>query len=260
MQLEKAKIKQSFSQAAITYDSVARLQRQIGQDLLRIHALDALHGRVLDVGCGTGFLTGQLLPHCQNATVFALDLAPAMLAQCRQKVATQAIYLCADAEKLPLQAGTIDTLFSNVALQWCYPLDRALSELRCVLKPEGRLVFSTFGHQTLYELKAAWTQVDDFAHVNDFYTYAALQNSLEQAGFVEITVTTRRYVQTYASVLDLMHELKQIGAHNVSDARSKTLTTKAALKTLISAYPKNAAGEVAATFEVFYVLARRASY
>jgi malonyl-CoA O-methyltransferase len=256
MILEKIKIKHSFSDAAKTYDSVASLQRQIGRELLDIHTGAHLHGVALDLGCGTGFLTQVLATHCHHATLIALDLAQMMLETCREKVAEKSHYLCADAEKLPLRSQSVNAIFSNVALQWCYPIDEALSELHRVLANEGTLLFSTFGSDTLCELKAAWANVDDFVHVNDFYTLGNLQSALENAGFVDITLKCTRYLRQYANVVELMHELKHIGAHNVNQTRSKTLTSKKALKTLISTYPKNEVGGIDATFDVIYVMAR----
>ena len=256
MVLEKTKIKHSFSDAANTYDSVASLQRQIGLDLLNSQALDNLQGVVLDLGCGTGFLTQELAPHCHHASLIALDLSQMMLERCREKVGLKSHYICADAEKLPLKAQCLNAIFSNVALQWCYPIDEALSELHRVLASEGTLLFSTFGSDTLCELKAAWANVDDFVHVNDFYTFGELQSALDNAGFVGITLKRIRYLRQYANALELMHELKHIGAHNVNQTRSKTLTSKKALKTLISTYPKNEVGGIDATFDVIYVMAR----
>ncbi len=258
MALEKIKIKHSFADAVDTYDSVASLQRQIGYDLLATHALEQLHGVVLDLGCGTGFLTQQLVPYGDNITLIALDLAQTMLLRCREKVGHQSHYLCADAEHLPLQMQCVDTIFSNVALQWCYPVDDALTELHRVLTDEGTVLFSTFGSDTLRELKVAWARVDDFVHVNDFYTLERLHTALENAGFVDITCKCTQYLRQYANVLELMHELKRIGAHNVNQTRSKALTSKKTLKTLISAYPKNEVGGVDATFDVIYVMARKA--
>lgn len=258
MVLEKTKIKHSFSDAAKTYDSVASLQRQIGRELLDIHTGAHLHGVALDLGCGTGFLTQELALYCNNATLIALDLAQMMLQTCREKVAEKSHYLCADAEKLPLRSQSFNAIFSNVALQWCYPIDEALRELHRVLASEGTLLFSTFGSDTLCELKAAWANVDDFVHVNDFYTQNALQMCLDNAGFVDMTLKRTRYLRQYANVVELMHELKHIGAHNVNQTRSKALTSKKALKTLMSAYPKNEVGGVDATFDVIYVVARKA--
>jgi malonyl-CoA O-methyltransferase len=256
MVLEKIKVKHSFSDAAKTYDSVASLQRQIGRELLNIDTVAHLQGVVLDLGCGTGFLTQELAPYCDKAALVALDLAQMMLERCREKMGVKSQYICADAEKLPIRAQSVNAIFSNVALQWCYPIDEALREVHRVLASEGALLFSTFGSDTLCELKTAWANVDDFVHVNDFYTLGNLQSALENAGFVNITLKRIRYLRQYANVLELMQELKHIGAHNVNQTRSKTLTSKKALKTLMSTYPKNEVGGIDATFDVIYVMAR----
>ncbi len=258
MVLEKIKVKHSFSDASKTYDRVASLQRQIGRELLNIDTVAHLQGVVLDLGCGTGFLTQELAPYCDKAALVALDLAQMMLERCREKMGAKSQYICADAEKLPLRAQSVNAVFSNVALQWCYPIDEALSELRRVLASEGTLLFSTFGSDTLCELKTAWAKVDDCVHVNDFYTLGNLQSALENAGFVDITLRRICYLRQYANVLELMQELKHIGAHNVNNTRSKTLTSKKALKTLMSTYPKNEVGGIDATFDVIYVMARKA--
>ncbi len=61
-----------------------------------------------------------------------------------------------------------DLVFSNLAMQWCDDVGSVLSEFRRVLKPGGLLVFTTFGPDTLKELRASWQSVDDAVHVNAF--------------------------------------------------------------------------------------------
>ncbi len=255
MALDKTKIKQSFGNASQTYDSVAELQRNVGRDLLRAFLPQNLTGNVIDLGCGTGFLTQALLPHCKN--LIAVDLALPMLQMTREKLRDSINYVCADAEQLPFSTESIDTIFSNLALQWCLPIDQALKELQRVLVKGGELVFSTFSSNTLHELKTAWTNVDDFAHVNDFYTAPQLQFALENAGFVSIEIKNQSYISRYDSVLDLMRELKHIGAHNVNSQRRKNLTSKKSLQTMIANYPRTESGEIVATFDVICIVARR---
>lgn len=255
MQLDKAKIRQSFAAASVTYDGVAALQRTVGKALLGTINAESLTGTLLDLGCGTGFLTSGLLVHARP--IIALDIALPMLQLTQTKLGTPNVsYICADAEQLPLAGQIVDGVFSNLALQWCVNLEGVFTDIKRVMKPGGRLVFSTFGPQTLQELKAAWADVDDFNHVNEFYSGQQLTGFLQLAGYTEITVETTVYLSSYDSVLALMRELKHIGAHNVIAGRNKSITTKTQMRRMIAAYERHRTGDlIPATFEVMMVTA-----
>lgn len=257
MYLDKSKIKQSFAAASVTYDGVAELQRTVGKALLGAVDTESLAGTLLDLGCGTGFLTSELLGRASRLqSVIALDIALPMLQAARRKRAGMhnVAYLCADAEQLPLAEQIVDGVLSNLALQWCIDLEAVFTDIKRVLKPGGRLVFSTFGPQTLKELKTAWAEVDDFNHVNEFYSEQQLVHFLRLAGYTEIKVETNLYVSGYGSVLELMKELKHIGAHNMIGGRNKNITTKTQMQGMIAAYGRHRTGDlVFATFEVITV-------
>ena len=253
MQLDKSKIKQSFASASHTYDSVAALQRRVANELLDFTS-PLPSSVLLDLGCGTGFLTNELLGLAQS--VIALDIALPMLHVTRSKLGDKARSLCADAEQLPLVEHSVEGIFSNLALQWCINLVAVFTDIKRVLKPGGKLVFSTFGPKTLEELKAAWANVDDYEHVNDFYSEQQLSSFLKQAGYTEITIETRIHLSSYDSVLALMRELKYIGAHNVIEGRNKNITSKSQMRSMIAAYEPHRSGDlVYATFEVIMISA-----
>ncbi|MDO9104301.1 MAG: malonyl-ACP O-methyltransferase BioC [Methylovulum sp.] len=264
LSLDKTQLRLAFSAAAPSYDRFAPLQRSVAQALLTTVDVGSLSGTLLDIGCGTGFLTGELLalPACTagKVSVIALDIALTMLQTARRKLSgqTQVYYICADAEALPLAGGSIDRVFSSLALQWCSRLDECLKDIRRVLKPGGQLTFSTFGAGTLQELKAAWATVDDYSHVNDFYSEQAIAGLLQQAGFRAISISSTSYRPCYGSVWALMRELKGIGAHNVLAARNRQVTGKNAMQAMVAAY-QAACGDnaIAATFEVITVTATR---
>lgn len=257
--LDKTKVKSAFSDAAKTYDAVADLQRRVGQGLLAQITAHNLTGIVLDVGCGTGFLTRELAELEKIEQVIGLDIALPMLQATRQKVDIQKLsLLCADAEFLPLSEQTMNHIVSNLALQWCEDLSCVFADFKRVLKPGGELLFSTFGVQTLQELKAAWAKVDSYNHVNHFYNKDEIAGFLKQTGFKQIKVESKIYFSHYESVFALMHELKAIGAHNVTDGRRKSMTGKAKMRAMIAEYEvlRSDDGLIPATFEIITVTAR----
>ncbi|MFZ2450777.1 MAG: malonyl-ACP O-methyltransferase BioC [Methylovulum miyakonense] len=258
--MDKRKIKQAFSAAAASYDGAAQLQRRVGTALLQLADLANQHGTLLDIGCGTGFLTGELLALSPCQELIALDMALPMLHATRQKLSghTNVHYLCADAEALPLADQSVDGVYSNLALQWCGDLQAVFADIRRVLKPDGQLVFSTFGTETLQELKNAWATEDNYQHVNDFHDETYLIDGLQQAGFRAIHSQRQHHQPRYASVLELMRELKHLGAHNVLPRRNKGVTGKTALQRMMAAYPRNPQEPtISATFDVIMVSAKR---
>ncbi|MEI6545094.1 MAG: malonyl-ACP O-methyltransferase BioC [Methylococcales bacterium] len=259
MCLDKTRIKRSFAKASGTYDKVAELQRSAGRELLRSVDVAAFNGVLLDLGCGTGFLSSELLACSAPETLVVLDIALAMVQETKRKLINEKSvrFMCADAEYLPIVSHSFDTVLSNLVLQWCHNLEAVFKDIKRVLKLNGQFIFSTFGPQTLCELKNAWASVDDFNHVNSFYSQTQLIRFLEQAGFKEIELNTTLYTPRYESVGLLMQSLKQLGAQQVIEGGRKSITTKSALQQMMAAYEIHRVdGVIPATFEVFNVIAK----
>ena len=147
----------------------------------------------------------------------------------------------------------MDLLFSNLALQWCLDLDQTFNEFRRVLKPGGLLMFTTFGPDTLRELRSCWSQVDGYTHVNNFFDMHDVGDALVRNSFAEPVMDMELLTMTYKDVPSLMRDLKTIGAHNVTQGRSRKLTGKGRLQRVNAAYEQyRSDGVLPVSYEVVY--------
>jgi len=256
--LDKDAIRSSFDRAASSYDHYAVLQREIESRLLeRIEFQRHEPAMILDLGCGTGSASRTLAKQFPQASVIALDWAPAMLAQAGEGLAENSHgglnRLCADMHAMPLAARSTDLIFSSLALQWSYDIPAVFREFRRIMKPDAMLVFTCFGPDTLHELKQAWRAVDDLPHVNDYPDMHDIGDELLAAGFREPVMDAERLTLEYPDVMSLMRELKGIGAHNVASKRAHGLTGKTRLKTMLEAYEPFRRGDCyPASYEIIY--------
>jgi malonyl-CoA O-methyltransferase len=259
--IDRLAARRSFSAASSDYDRVAVLQAEVRSRLLeRLDIVKLTPAVVLDLGCGTGPASRALQQRYPQAQIIAMDAAFGMLQySAQQRSVLQRMFskdvsrVCADAFCLPLKTASVDVVFSNLMLQWCDPPDAVFAELRRVLKPEGVLLFSSFGPDTLRELRQAWAAVDDHTHVNRFIDMHDLGDAMLRAGLAEPVLDVERFTLTYADVMTLMRELKAIGAHNVTAGRRHGLTGRTALKQMIAAYEaQRREGSLPASYEVVY--------
>jgi malonyl-CoA O-methyltransferase len=258
--LDVQRVRDSFSQAAATYDAAAVLQAQVRDELL--HRLEVLRMEpevVVDLGAGTGQASIALKRRYPGSRVVAMDIAHGMLLQARKRQTLLRRFdrIVADAAALPLGDASVDMLFSSLMLQWCNDPDQVLRECRRVLRPGGVLHFTTLGPDTLIELRKSWRAADSsHAHVNRFIDMHDLGDALMRAGFAEPVLDVERHTLTYDDARGLMRDLKAIGAHNATAGRARGLTGKSTLNRMLAAYEGfRREGKLPATYEVIFAQA-----
>ncbi len=255
-QRDKAGIRRNFDGVAGSYDRVAVLQQEIGERLLeRLEPVRLKPALILDLGSGTGRLSARLSELYRAARIVQLDLAANMLIKSRDNngLAERQHLLCADAENLPLADNSADFAFSNLMFQWVSDLDKAFAGIYRALEPGGLLLFSTFGPDSLLELRNSWAGVDDYVHVNAFTDMHDVGDALVRAGFAEPVLETETFTLVYNDGLALMRELKLLGAGNVNAGRQRSVTGKGKLRAMLAEYRSRYGNDgLPATFEAVY--------
>ncbi|MGZ8258345.1 MAG: malonyl-ACP O-methyltransferase BioC [Methylotenera sp.] len=276
--IDKARARASFGRAADTYDAAAVLQKQVREEMLsRLDLVKISPLVILDAGSGTGAGSHALQKRFAKSQVVSLDFAYPMLQKTRKTCrksgglvqtlktllgGSRQSLLCADIESLPLADATVGLVWSNLAIQWCNDLDAALQEFYRVLQPEGLLMFSTLGPDTLRELRVATSQQDvngnSVTSVSRFIDMHDIGDALVRAGFSAPVLDVERFRLTYDDVKSVMRDLKSIGAHNATDGRARGLLGKGFFAKLEASYEqfrlgsKSEGGKLPATFEVVY--------
>jgi malonyl-CoA O-methyltransferase len=261
----KRHVARAFAHAAHTYDQHAFLQREVAQRLCeRLDYIKLTPTRVLDLGSGTGYFTRKLRERFQDAAIVSADLAFDMLTFAREQLpktpllarlfsrSAKDTFVGADAEALPFADATFDAVCSNLTLQWCDSQKTANEVLR-ILRPQGLFMFTTFGPDTLKELRAAFRRIDNRPHVNEFVDMHDIGDALVQAGFADPVMDQETITLTYADLKSMLRELKGIGAHNVLPGRAAGLTGKNQWQQLLAAYEHfRVADRLPSTWEVVY--------
>jgi malonyl-CoA O-methyltransferase len=265
--IDKARVRASFDRAASSYDAAAILQKNVREEMLsRLDLVKLNPTAILDAGCGTGKGTFALQKRFPQTQVVSLDISMGMLHHTQahmpmlqrwlSNLTGKKNLLCADIETLPLAHQSVDMVWSNLALQWCNDLDQAFSEIKRVLKPEGLVMFSTFGPDTLKELRqasASATDADAATHVSRFIDMHDIGDAMTRAGFSAPVLDVEYFTLTYDDVKAVKRDLKSIGAHNATAGRARGLVGKGFLQQLETRYEQfRQDGKLPATFEVIY--------
>ena len=261
-EIDKREVRRAFSRAAADYDAAAVLQREVCARMLeRLEYIKLQPERILDAGSGTGWGTRRLVQKYPSAQMIALDIAGGMLQAARghsgwwQKLfgGTGQMQVCADMEALPLAANSLEMVWSNLAVQWCNDLPATFAELHRALKVDGMLMFSTFGPDTLKELRRAFNGVDRHNHLNRFTDMHDIGDMLVHSGFAEPVMDMEYITLTSDDVRGVLQDLKAIGAHNATAGRGQGLMGKRAWTSLVENYERlRINGKLPATFEVVY--------
>lgn len=233
MTINKAQVQKNFSQNALTYDQYAVVQKEMARELLlKIRSTGRYFRNILEIGCGTGFLTELLAKEYPLAQITATDIAPEMIVVAREKLAffSNINYFVADGENLMVDNVSLDPSFdlivSNAVFQWFTDYAAAFTQYHAYLEPDGFLIFTTLGTGTFRELYVCLEdgqkgespcKLGDHKSHNKkepFIEKKHLQQVIFNAGFQFVGVEEVTKMEYFNSSRYFLRALKMIGANN----------------------------------------------
>ncbi|MBI5235569.1 MAG: methyltransferase domain-containing protein [Deltaproteobacteria bacterium] len=262
---EKRCVRSAFSKAAPTYDGFSDFQHEAAialADLLRRHiGNDAANIRqmILDVGCGTGHLTGALKTALPGSCVSCADFALPMLmaSKAKMNVDGKAKLVACDLDHLPFVDSAFDVVASNLAYQWSPDLERSFAQAKTVLRPDGLFIITTLVTDTLKELRRSCIEAGmDERTFMTFESPEAVQNSIEAIGFEILKINRKPVLKRYADMYALIRTLKKIGANPRSGAMPRNAILKRANRLYKERFPSEGGG-IKATYDIIFVVAEK---
>jgi len=212
MQWRKQRISDAFGAAAAHYDRHAgpqRLAAGLVADLAQRQRPDGV-GRILEIGCGTGFLTRDIQARWPGAELVATDIAPGMLEQAASNGRVAGRFMMMDGEAPSFEGPWFDLILSSLAFQWFDDLGAAIARLVALLRPGGSLIFSTMGQGSFARWRAAHAACGLMAGVPDYPSLQTLRAML--SGCADSFVFDEDYVLDCGGARGLIAHLKGIGA------------------------------------------------
>ena len=260
----KAGIRRNFARRVRSYDRHACMQRLMAHGLVAVaQGILARARRILEIGCGTGYLTQLLRQANGEARLVCLDLDAALLKAARDRLGPEAgvAFLVADGES-PIR-GEYDLVIANATFQWFTHPGETLAAYYRSLAPGGALAFSTLGPGTFQELAGSLTQAAHSLNLTgapripaqDFGDPETWSHHLHRAGFSQVQMSREMITTTFPTVGDFLKALQATGATNPTPRPFSPRLLTATINAYQTTYGRN--GTIPVSYEVIWAVAQK---
>jgi NADH dehydrogenase [ubiquinone] 1 alpha subcomplex assembly factor 5 len=260
---DRALVRQRRDRAAATLHNADFLLRESAHRLTdRLFDVTRDFPMALDLGCHGGQIGAGLGHHKKIGTLIQADVSPHMAAIARTTTSHPTI--AADEEFLPFAENALDLVISNLSLHWVNDLPGALAQIRRAIKPDGLLLATLFGGETLRELRTALLEAEMETsggvapRISPFTDVRDAGNLLTRAGFALPVVDADIITVTYGDMFKLMADLRAMGETNTVQERRRVPTRRETFLRAAEFYRENFAderGRLRATFQIITMTA-----
>jgi len=244
---KKSLSKKYIDSAVVQKEIVARLMD-------RLSLINISPKKIVDIGAGVGLGSKEIITRYPEANCFMLDNSIESLNENISKDIN--VYeVCANFKKIPFKNNSFDLIFSSSALHWDLDIRSSFKEIYRILRPGGLFLFATYGPNTLIELRSAWSRIDEYKHVNDFYDMHDIGDLMQSINFNDSVVDVENIIIEYKDVAQLQIDLKNIGSKVIySKENNQSLISKNKMKKMYNEYEKFRLedGNLPATYEVIF--------
>jgi malonyl-CoA O-methyltransferase len=250
-------VEKNFSKAAGYYHKNALAQKYAAEVLADICS-DFFTGSaspetVLEVGCGTGFLTSKLFQLYHKSEFIIADLSADMLNAC--KVNTELIRkkfdINAEFKKLNIEnqvpAGKYDLIISSLTFQWIEDFESLIIKLTDSLSDNGILLFSTLTDKTFAGLKKIFESENVAYPGPELFPGTDIHAICSRYGTVR--ASEKVFTEHFQSLLDALRHIKKTGAGNASGV----YTNPGVLKRILKYY----SGPFDIDYHIFFAAVRK---
>ena len=259
--IDKEYKRKVFDRHAKTYDEYSSLQNKISDNLFKkLDLIEVRKGLILDLGCGTGRNGGIMKEKYQNIRLINYDFSINMLQEAKKNqykaLGAKSEFICGDIEELSFTENTFDVIWSTSSLQWCNNLSDIFMKAKSILKPGGLFIFSTFGPNTLFELRSITKKISTYQKTNNFLDVLSIKDKLIMEGFINPVIDSEKFCLTYKNINKLFLDLRKIGATSGFKRKKIGLSGKTFLKLISDGYKEYSYdGIYPATYEAVYCYA-----
>lgn len=259
--IDKEQIKDNFGQGSSTYDQYAKVQKIMARKLLaQIAAEEKEFKNILEIGCGTGFLTEGLARGFPQSRIVAVDISPQMIEVAKKKLAyyTNITYLLEDGENLQVNTS-FDLIVSSAVFQWFDNYLKPFTRYYNILKEDGMFIFNTLGEKTFCELGKALASLGKNLPRKSFINAKELEQVLSACGFKNFRVEEELHRDYYQSAKELFLGIKKIGANSHAMVPEGTYLQGGDIFKLVKFFDSNCSHEkkVYISYQAIYGYARK---
>lgn len=240
-------VRSRFASASSTYSSNSSVQQMVAEDLLAMLPANRPK-RILELGCGTGFLTKLVLEKYSGAFLDAVDIAEDMVEVARRKTGNSDRVNWFVSDALDFKGEhEYQLIVSSSAFQWVESLRDLFSHLRTLLEPKGRILFSIMLRGTLWELHKARIKIaPEKPPAAQLAGLQEIEQALHKAGWRIVESQERWYSLRYSSADAMLDGLRRQGVTGGQVSRGVRPLTRADIRALKKAYTEMFADDTGA--------------